>query len=459
MGKIFISYRRHDTAAIARHIAAECVSRYGEESVFIDIDSIRVGDNWGAIIESALIAADLIFVIIGPSWLRSHDEHGRRRIDDKLDWVRNEITYGLLNNKTIVPILVQSTNIPKKEALPDELHKILDIQFYELSDSNFDRDIQDLFIKIELSKKISCSNKYKNKLLNGSRYLDRFIIRAFMSRGGFSDVYLAWDCVKDVQVAIKILSLAGATLEIKKFIHREIFVARKIHSHIDGLVKTLEIIITDEAVHLVQEPILGDSLYNRINANSIIDEIESITTAIKICKTLEIMHSIGIFHCDIKPMNIIIVSPKNPIIVDLGTARFAGEKIEKDDIVISRPYSPNELLNGQPIDGRVDVYSVGMTLLHMLTGQETIYSDGDDSWDIFSIPYRFDVSKHPSDDQMGIYIEDKLSGVTPTHLKELIRNATAANPDKRFSNITELRFALEGFVAQPTLLAGGEVVK
>lgn len=88
---IFISYRRRDASTVARWLGETIEQNFGKGSVFIDTDAIEIGDEWPERIETALKKASALIVLIGAEWLRSHDEFGRRRLDNPKDWVRKEI--------------------------------------------------------------------------------------------------------------------------------------------------------------------------------------------------------------------------------------------------------------------------------------------------------------------------------------------------------------------------------
>src|SRR5262245_59103137 len=98
MPLVFISYRRQDSSAAARWVGRAILRTFGAQSVFVDIDSIRMGDDWQERINKALRSATILLPIIGPNWLRIADEFGRRRLDKEDDWVRNEIIHGFNNN-------------------------------------------------------------------------------------------------------------------------------------------------------------------------------------------------------------------------------------------------------------------------------------------------------------------------------------------------------------------------
>src|SRR5262249_5152060 len=82
---VFISYRRVDSSAAARWLAESIARTFGSERVFIDTESIRMGDDWPDRITRALASATIVLPVIGPTWLKVPDEHGQRRLDKARD--------------------------------------------------------------------------------------------------------------------------------------------------------------------------------------------------------------------------------------------------------------------------------------------------------------------------------------------------------------------------------------
>jgi hypothetical protein len=99
-GRIFISYRREDTAYPAGWLYDRLAGRYGAGQVFKDVDSIELGDNFVQVLTTAVSACDVLLALTGPQWLTITDDHGRRRLDSPDDFVRLEIQAAL----TRVPI-------------------------------------------------------------------------------------------------------------------------------------------------------------------------------------------------------------------------------------------------------------------------------------------------------------------------------------------------------------------
>src|SRR6266568_2992152 len=90
-GRIFISYRREETAYPAGWLFDRLVAHFGKGQIFKDIDAIKPGDNFAEVIRSAVASCDVLLVLIGDRWLTIAGDDGRRRLDDPEDFVRLEI--------------------------------------------------------------------------------------------------------------------------------------------------------------------------------------------------------------------------------------------------------------------------------------------------------------------------------------------------------------------------------
>lgn len=117
--KIVVSYRRADSDAIAGRIRDRLVIQFGEDAVFMDIDSIPFGADFRAQIDAALHDTDVLIAVVGPHWLGTK---GRRsRIHDAEDPVRVELEAALANDIPIVPVLVAGASMPNEADLPPSL--------------------------------------------------------------------------------------------------------------------------------------------------------------------------------------------------------------------------------------------------------------------------------------------------------------------------------------------------
>jgi hypothetical protein len=136
-GRIFISYRREETAYPAGWLFDRLADRYGGGQVFKDVDSIELGDNFVAVITRAVGSCDVLLALIGPQWLTIADDHGRRRLDSGDDFVRLEIEAALTRRVLVIPILVDGARMPRADELPDSLAELVHRQALELSPARF----------------------------------------------------------------------------------------------------------------------------------------------------------------------------------------------------------------------------------------------------------------------------------------------------------------------------------
>jgi hypothetical protein len=120
MSKIIVSYRRSDSAAITGRIFDRLVDRYGEESVFMDIDRIPFGTDFRHHIQDALRDADILLAVIGPTWLGKAAD-GKSRILDEADPVRIEIETALRQGLKVIPVLVDNAPMPGAADLPESI--------------------------------------------------------------------------------------------------------------------------------------------------------------------------------------------------------------------------------------------------------------------------------------------------------------------------------------------------
>jgi hypothetical protein len=141
--KIFISYRRDDSAAAALGIGQYLEHEFGRKNVFIDVD-MRAGAKFPTILEERLAECKVMLVLIGPGWLDARDEQGQRRLDNADDWVRLEIAHALRRNITVIPVRINGTELPSKSALPDDIRGLLDHQAISVTMSGFRHDMSGL---------------------------------------------------------------------------------------------------------------------------------------------------------------------------------------------------------------------------------------------------------------------------------------------------------------------------
>src|SRR5262249_49696286 len=123
MSKIIISYRRADSAATAGRIFDRLAMHYGDDAVFMDVDKIPFGTDFGAHVGRVLAGGDILLAVIGPSWLGKAAD-GTSRVMDEADPVRVEIESALRQKTRIIPVLVDGASMPSVADLPDALRDL-----------------------------------------------------------------------------------------------------------------------------------------------------------------------------------------------------------------------------------------------------------------------------------------------------------------------------------------------
>lgn len=126
MSGIFISYRREDSIAYAGRLSDLLIERFGEDRIFMGIDTMKVGLDFVEQNENAVQSCDVLIAVIGKTWVNIQDEEGKRRLDNPEDLVRVEIPAALERNIPVVPLLVGGAGMPKASELPDAIANWLD---------------------------------------------------------------------------------------------------------------------------------------------------------------------------------------------------------------------------------------------------------------------------------------------------------------------------------------------
>lgn len=145
MSRIFISYRRDDSAGWAGRLAKDLVEQFGSEAVFQDIEDIGAGQDFVAVIDKVLESCSAVLVLIGPKWSVIEDKRGARRLEDPSDTVRLEIAQALKREAVLViPVLLGGAKMPSMDELPGELASLAHRNAIELSDKRWNYDLKRL---------------------------------------------------------------------------------------------------------------------------------------------------------------------------------------------------------------------------------------------------------------------------------------------------------------------------
>lgn len=149
---IFISYRRVDSQHASFAIADRLRWAFGTDNVFLDHGSIRTGKAWPSVLRDGLRAARVMVVVVGPNWLSAVDEWGRRRIDDRGDWVRQEVQTGLERSRAgelvVLPTFLDKAPALTRAALDSKLADFADLQRLEIGAASWERDLEQLIEEV-----------------------------------------------------------------------------------------------------------------------------------------------------------------------------------------------------------------------------------------------------------------------------------------------------------------------
>lgn len=146
--RVFISYRRDDSATIVGRIADRLVRDLGEANVFKDVDNIPFGVDFVEHLDREVRKCTVLFAVIGRQWLQTQAD-GRRRLDDPNDFVRIEIGSALRRQIPVVPLLVDGASMPRAEDLPEDLKPLARRNGIEIRhDPDFHNDMSRLLSRL-----------------------------------------------------------------------------------------------------------------------------------------------------------------------------------------------------------------------------------------------------------------------------------------------------------------------
>jgi serine/threonine protein kinase len=239
--------------------------------------------------------------------------------------------------------------------------------------------------------------------------------------GVITTVYSARRCDNDSACAVKLLRPDWEDQPVaSKLLQREARAGLAVkHPH---LVRVLDTHVLTAPFYLVMEYLAGESLRRRMRRDYSLDAATALWIVRQIAQALAALHRKGFIHGDIKPENIRLVDANKAILLDLGFTHRPGENasfLDKGYVLGTVNYLAPELCGGEPKDDpRADIYSLGVTLFEMLTGQAP-YPAG--------TPLET-MRRHRSDDPM--LLTDHVPALSAT-LTELVDRMMARDPNDR----------------------------
>ncbi|MFK7744193.1 MAG: toll/interleukin-1 receptor domain-containing protein [Roseobacter sp.] len=145
---IFVSYRRQDSRHATARIVEFLSDRIGADSLFLDVTNIAAGQDFVAAIQQRISVSDAALVIIGDNWL-APDENGQIRLHDPQDYVRREIATALAADMPVIPVLLDSAQLPAMDALPKDLQPLVNRNALRVEHETFQSDLENLVDALE----------------------------------------------------------------------------------------------------------------------------------------------------------------------------------------------------------------------------------------------------------------------------------------------------------------------
>lgn len=148
-GGIFISYRREDSSAYAGRLYDHLCARFGAERVFMDVDTIKPGEDFVQVFSDRVAGCDAVIAVIGKKWLASADSQGKRRLDNPSDYVRLELASALERKVRLIPALVDGAQMPGANELPPDLERLTRRNAIEINNTLFRQSVDVLIQALE----------------------------------------------------------------------------------------------------------------------------------------------------------------------------------------------------------------------------------------------------------------------------------------------------------------------
>lgn len=265
-------------------------------------------------------------------------------------------------------------------------------------------------------------------------YGDRYQVNEKLARGGMAEVFEAHDTLLDRPVALKVLFPELSTNEsfVARF-RREAQAAANL-SH-PNIVSVFDWGSSENTYYIVMELVEGKTLSKVIRESAPLEPKVAAAIASDVAAALSFAHKNGVVHRDIKPSNVLITPDGQVKVADFGIARaLSGDSdlTQTGSIMGTATYLSPEQAQGQSIDGRSDVYSLGVVLFEMITGAVPFTGDSP-----LAIAYRHVQEAAP--------LPTKFNPEIPADLEAIVMKAMAKSPEDRYQTAAEMRSDLNRF--------------
>ena len=273
-------------------------------------------------------------------------------------------------------------------------------------------------------------------------YGGRYELIQKIARGGMAEVFMAKDQLLDRPVALKVLfpELSVNVSFVERFRREAQAAANLSHPNIVSVFDWGE---ADNTYFIVMELVEGVTLSSLITESGRLDPQKAASIAADVAASLAFAHKHGVIHRDVKPSNVLLTEDGQVKVTDFGIARAAtadGDLTQTGAVMGTATYIPPEQAQGLVVDGRSDVYSLGVVLYEMLVGKVPFSGDSP-----LAIAY-----KHVREDAPR---PRSLVPDIPEALEAIVLKAMAKDPASRYQSATEMRDDLRRFLNHQEVLA------
>lgn len=280
-------------------------------------------------------------------------------------------------------------------------------------------------------------DRYVGKRLDG-----RYEIQEIIGVGGMAVVYKAHDNQENRTVAVKILKEEFVSNQefVRRFKNESKAIAMLSHQNI---VKVYDVSFGDLIQYIVMEYIEGITLKEYIEKEGSLRWKDAVHFTIQILRGLQHAHDKGIVHRDVKPQNIMVLPDGTIKVTDFGIARFArsDQRTITDKAIGSVHYISPEQARGEKTDEKSDIYSVGVMLYEMITGQMPFQAESAVSVAIMQLQRE---AKNPTE----------INGSIPQGLEQITLRAMQKTPERRYQSAAEMLCDLDAFRKDPAITFG-----
>jgi hypothetical protein len=272
--------------------------------------------------------------------------------------------------------------------------------------------------------------------------IGRYLITGRVGRGGMGMVYRGLDEALEREVAVKTLNAEG-TLDADS--RRRFDVEAKAAARLNhpNIVTVYELGEDRTLPFIAMEMLPGADLEALLRSGEEIPLAEKLDVVAQVCRGLAYAHERGIVHRDIKPSNVRLLEDGTAKIMDFGIAKLGGTHLTKTGMMVGTVhYMSPEQVRGKPLDGRSDVFSVGVILYELLAGERPFRGEG-----ATQVLYKI-VNEEPPPPDLGAV------GEFAPRLREILSRALAKDPDARYPGAAPLAADLAAVLEEVQKAAG-----